>query len=135
MLVLNAGSHETQGIANAIADFHALFPAALVGNAMSSQSEAGGSDAGSIALIGAVGVTAIFNQAGGRVGFVPKELEAGALDAFQEFVFVTSEAVLCGIVLKQRGPLGGLLWDRLRTLRRGLRALLGRLRTLQEFGN
>src|ERR1700736_4655473 len=109
MLVLYAGSHETQGIANAIANFHALLPAALVGNAMSSESEAGGSDAGSIALIGAVGVAAIFYQAGGGVGLVPEKLEGSALDTFQEFVFFASETIFCGVVLKQRRVLGRLL--------------------------
>jgi hypothetical protein len=82
MLVLDAGSHETQGIANAIANFHALFPTALVGNAMSSKSKTGGGDAGGIALIGAVGVAAIFYQAGDGVGLVPKELEGGAFNTF-----------------------------------------------------
>jgi hypothetical protein len=134
MLVLDAGSHETQSVANAIAYFHTLFPAALIGNAMSGESKAGGSDAGGIALVGTVGVAAIFNQAGGGVGFVPKELEAGALNAFQKFIFVTSEAVLGGVVLKEWRALRRLLRGRL-TLWRGLRALLGRLRTLQEFGN
>jgi hypothetical protein len=79
-------------------------------------------------------VAAIFYQTGYGVGLVPKELEGGAFDAFEEFVFVTGEAVLCGVVFEQRGTLGWLLGDGL-TLGRGLRALLGRLRTLQEFGN
>jgi hypothetical protein len=134
VLVLHAGSHETQGIANAIANFHALFPTALVGNAMSSEAEASGRDASGITLIGAVSVAAIFNQAGDGVGLVPKELEGGAFDTFEEFIFVTSEAVLGGVVFKERRALGRLLWSRL-TLGCGLRALLGRLRTLQEFGN
>src|SRR6202030_3644397 len=113
VLVRYAGSHETQGIANAIANFHALFPAALVGDAMSSEAEAGGRDAGDIALIGAVGVAAIFYQAGHGVGLIPKELEGGAFHTFEEFVFVTSEAVLGGVVLKERRSLGRLLWSRL----------------------
>src|ERR1700732_2925173 len=55
MLVLHPSRHETQGVANAIANFQTLLPAALVGNAMSGKSEAGGGNAGSITLIGAVG--------------------------------------------------------------------------------
>src|ERR1700730_1610207 len=125
MLVLHPGSDETEGIANAIANFHALLPAALIGYAMSSEAEAGGSDAGGVALIGAIGVAAIFYEAGGWVGLVPKELEGGAFNTLQEFVFVASEAVLCWVVLKQRRTLGGLLRNRL-TLRSRLRALRGR---------
>src|SRR4029077_21112737 len=53
----------------------------------------------------------------------------------QKFVFVTGEAVLGGVVFKQRGALGRLLWRRLRTLRGGFGALRRRLGTLQEFGN
>src|ERR1700693_109759 len=135
MLMLHPGSHETQGIANAIANFHALLPAALVGNAMSGKSETGGSDAGDIALICAVSVAAIFYQPSSGIGLVPKELEAGAFNTFQEFIFVTSEAVLCRVVLKQRRPLGRLLRLGLRALRPRLRTLRRRLRTLQEFGN
>ena len=79
---------------------------------MSSEAKAGGGDAGGIALIGAVGVAAIFYQAGGGVGFVPKELKGGAFNAFQEFVFFASEAVFCGVVLKQRWALSRLLGSR-----------------------
>ena len=95
---------------------------------MSGESETGGCDAGDIALIGAVGVAAIFYQAGGGVGLVPKELEGGAFNTFEEFIFVTSKAVFCGVVLKQWRALGRLLRLRLRALRR-------RLRALQQFGN
>jgi hypothetical protein len=101
---------------------------------MSGEPETGGSDAGGIALIGAVGVATVFYQAGGGVGLVPEKLEAGALYTFEEFIFVTGEAVLCGVILKQWGALGRLLRGGL-TLRRGLRTLRSRLRTLQEFGN
>ena len=90
---------------------------------MSSESETSGGDAGDIALIGAVSVAAIFYQAGGGVGLVPKELEGGAFNTFQELIFVTGKAVLGGVVLKKWGTLGRLLRLRLRALRRGLRAL------------
>ena len=49
---------------------------------MGCEAEASGRDAGGIALIGAVGVAAIFYQAGDGVGLVPKELEGGALNTF-----------------------------------------------------
>jgi hypothetical protein len=82
-------------------------------------------------------VTAIFYQTGDGVGLVPKELEGGAFNTFQEFIFVASKAVLCGVVLKQRGALGRLLWLGLGALRLRLRlrTLRRRLSALQEFGN
>jgi hypothetical protein len=101
---------------------------------MSSEPKAGGCDAGGIALVGAVSVAAIFYQAGDRVGLVPKELEGGAFNTFEEFVFVTGEAVFGGVVFEQRGTLGWLLGRRL-TLGCGLSMSLRGLSTLEEFGN
>jgi hypothetical protein len=131
--VLYPGSHETQGIANAIANFHALLPAPLVRDAVSSEPESGGSDAGDIALIGAVGVTAVFHQAGDGVGLIPEELERSAFNAFQEFILIASEAVLCWVILKQWRPLGRRLRLRPLRLRLTLRALRRGLSALQEF--
>src|SRR6202035_5216802 len=115
-------------------NFHALFPAALVGNAMSCKAEASGSNAGGVALIGAVSVAAIFNEAGDGVGLVPKELEGGAFNTFEEFIFVPSEAVLGGVVFEQRGTLSRLLRRRL-TLGCGLSMFRRGLCELDEFGN
>src|ERR1700730_14281033 len=97
---------------------------------MSSEPEAGSRDAGHVALIGAVGVAAIFYQAGGGIGLVPEELKASSFNSFEEFIFVASETVLCRVIFKQWGPLGRRL--RLRALRLLLRRTL---RALQEFGN
>ncbi len=108
VLVLHPGGHETQGVANAVANFSALLPAALVGNAMGGKAEAGGGDAGGVALVGAVGVAAVFYQASDGIGFVPEKLEAGAFEIFEEFVFVASEAIFCGIVFEEWGALGSL---------------------------
>src|SRR5450432_1453986 len=123
VLMLDAAEHEAQGVADAIANFDALLPPALVGDAMSGESKTGGGDAGGVALVGALGVAAVFDQAGNRIGFVPEELETGSFDVFEKLVFIASETILGGIVFKKRRALGGVLgW--LSALRSWLGSLL-----------
>ena len=109
--VFHAGGHEPQGVAHPVANFSALLPAALVGNAMGGEAEAGGGNTGGVALVGAVGVAAVFDQSSDRIGFIPEKLEAGALEIFEELVFVAREAIFGGIVFEE--------WSALGSLRRG----------------
>ncbi len=109
MLVLDAGGDESQGVAHAVANFYSLLPAALVRDAMSGQPKSGGSDTGGIALVRAIGVAAIFDQASGRIGFIPEKLEAGALHIFKEVILLASKPVFGGVVFKERRTLGTLL--------------------------
>src|SRR5450432_1231952 len=98
VFMLNAAEHEAKGVADAIANFDVLLPTALVGDAMSGESKTGGGNAGGVALVGSLGVAAVFDQTGNGIGFVPEKLEAGALNVFEELVLVASETILGGIV-------------------------------------
>jgi hypothetical protein len=122
VLILDAGGHKSQSVANAVANLDSLLPAPLVRDAVSGQPKSGSCDTGSITLIGPIRMAAVFNQSGGRVSLIPEELEAGALDIFEEVVLFAGETVFGGIVFKERRAFGTLLW-------------WYRLGTLQKFRN
>ena len=58
----------------------------LLSDAKRRQAETGGGDAGYRAAVGRAYVAAVLDQAGFRVGLLPKELKTGLLQVFQKLV-------------------------------------------------
>src|SRR5207248_1225249 len=101
MRLRHSGIHKPQCIANAFTDFPFVFPSAQVGNAHSTEPEAGSGDTGDVPGIRSVRLATIFYQSSVRIGFVPEKLKASAFEFFEKLIFIAREAILRRIAGKQ----------------------------------
>ena len=87
IVVKKTRSSETQCADDTLANFFAVLPATMIGDAESGESKTCRSDAGGGASVCSAGLAAVFYEASVGICFFPKEMEAGALEFFQKGVF------------------------------------------------